>query len=112
MIAPRALSDDEFRSCFAEPMRDVTTDGDASVDIWPYVDALDLDILGIPSVHDVRNVYRDARGWYDQVLVGTGRFNALLVVVVDRRDAKIFGHHLLDVNREYGNDRGHMRLVR
>jgi hypothetical protein len=33
-------------------MSDVTAHANAAVDFWPYVDALDLDELGIPSIND------------------------------------------------------------
>ena len=107
----RLLSHDEFRLCFAEPMKDVTAEVNAAFDIWPYVDSLDLDQLGIPHVNDVHNVYRDESGKFDQVLIGTGRFNTLLVIVIDRADAKIFGHHLLDLNAEFDVLGGHLKSV-
>jgi hypothetical protein len=79
---------------------------------WPYVEALDLDELGIPSINDARYVYQDARGRLDQVLIGTGRFNALLVIFVDRDAGTILGHFLLDLNKEYGVSGGHLKIVR
>jgi hypothetical protein len=60
VIIARRLSKEEFSACFAQPMSDVTAHANAAVDIWPYVDALDLDELGIPSINDVHYVYRDA----------------------------------------------------
>ena len=92
-------------------MRDVMGEGDASVDIWPYVDALDLNELGLPGLNDVHYVYRDAREWFDQVWIGTKRFNSLLVIIVDRRSATISGHRVLDLNEEYGESGGHLRSV-
>lgn len=111
MIKTHLLSAEEFAACFAEPMRNVIGEGDASVDIWPYVDALDLHELGVPGLNDVHYVYRDAREWFDQVLIGTQRFNALLVIVIDRRAASIVGHRVLDLNKEYGVSGGHLRSV-
>jgi hypothetical protein len=108
----RRLSEEEFKACSARPMSDVTARPDATVDIWPYVDALDLDELGIPSINDVRYVYRDAHARFDHVLIGTGRFNALLVIVVDLRAATVLGHVVLDQNKEYGVSGGHMTTVR
>ena len=108
----RRLSEEEFKACFAAPMIDVTAHASGAVDIWPYVDALDLDELGIPSIDDVHYVYRDASGRFDQVLIGTGRFNALLVIVVDLRAGTIFGHFLLDLNKEYAVSGGHLKIVR
>ena len=95
MVPARPLSQEEFDACFAAPMRDVTSTADPDADIWPYVDGLDLDILGIQSVGDVHYVYRDALDRFDQILIGTGRFNTLLVVVVDRGLKAIHGHRLL-----------------
>jgi hypothetical protein len=112
MIVTRRLSDEEFKACLAGPMTDVTAHADAVVDIWPYLEALDLDELGIPSINDVRYVYQDARGRLDQVLIGTGRFNALLVIFVDRDAGTILGHFLLDLNKEYGVSGGHLKIVR
>lgn len=108
----RKLSEEEYKACFAESMNDVTAQANAAVDIWPYVDALDLDELGIPYINDVRYVYRDSFARFDHVLIGTGRFNALLVIVVDLGAGTIFGHFLLDLNKEYGVRGGHLRVVR
>lgn len=83
-------------------MRDVTKIAEPAVDIWPYVDGLDLDTLGLPGINDVHYVYRDAHERFDQVLIGTGRFNAMLVVVVDRHLKIVLGHHVLDLNKAYG----------
>jgi hypothetical protein len=82
-------------------MRNVTHDAEPGLDIWPYVDSLDLAALGIHSLNDVHYVYRDARDRFDQVLIGTGRFNTLLVVVVDRHLAVVLGHLLLDLDETY-----------
>lgn len=90
---------------------DVTADAEPVVDIWPYVDSLDLDQLSIPHINDVHNVYRDASGKFDQVLIGTGRFNALLVIVIDRANAGILGHHILDLNTEFNISGGHLKSV-
>ena len=109
MTTPRRLTDREFKQCFAEPMANVTGIADAAVDIWPYVDSIDLDELGVPRLNDVHHVYRDALGRYDQVLIGTGRFNALLVLVVDLGAKAVFGHLLLDLNKEFGVTGGHLR---
>jgi hypothetical protein len=112
MTATRELTELEFRACFSPPMTDVTSEANAAVDIWPYVDAIDLGELGLPSLNDVQHVYRDAVGLFDQVLIGTGRFNALLVVVVDVVAASVFGHFLLDLNEQYDVGGGHLKIVR
>jgi hypothetical protein len=112
MIVTHRLSEEEFKAYLAGPMTDVTAHAEAAVDIWPYVEALDLDEVGIPSIDEVRYVYQDASCRLDQVLIGTGRFNAFLVVFVDRDAGTILGHFLLDLNKEYGVSGGHLKIVR
>ena len=102
MRQPRQLTEDEYRACFSARMIDVTETGEAAVDVWLYVDGLDLDELGVSSLADVRHVYRDDGNQFDHVLIATGRFNAFLVIVVNRSHAEIVGHHLLDLNTAYG----------
>lgn len=111
MSALRLLSMQEFQACFAGPMRDITSEANPVVDIWPYCDAVDLDEANIPLLNDVHYVYRDANNRFDHVAIGTGRFNTLLVVVVDLRSKSIFGHHVLDLNQWYGTTGGHLREV-
>ena len=111
MVVVRSLLEDEFKACFAEPMRDVTATAAAAVDIWSYIEALDLDEIGVPYLNDVHYVYRDANNRFDQVLIGTGRFNALLVIVVDLAKSAVHGHFLLDLNKEYGTTGGHLKSV-
>ncbi|AYD04069.1 hypothetical protein NCHU2750_46900 (plasmid) [Neorhizobium sp. NCHU2750] len=93
-------------------MRDVTEDAEPAADIWPYVDGLDLDAMRLPHLTDVHYVYRDAHGRYDQVLIGTGRYNTLLVIVVDRKLRSVLGHHLLDLNEIYHRRGDHLKPVR
>ena len=112
MVTARELSEEEYKACFTQPMSDVTAHANSTVDIWPYVDALNLDELGIPYINDVHYVYRDAHGRFDHVLIGTGRFNALLVIVVDLAADAVFGHILLDLNKQYGIRGGHLKVVR
>lgn len=112
MVVLRRLDDQEFKACFAEPMTNITATASAAVDIWPYVDALDLGEIGVPYLNDVHYVYRDAQNRFDQVLIGTGKFNALLVIVVDLSKGIVYGHFLLDLNKEYGVSGAHLKLVR
>ena len=98
----RLLTDAEFKETFSAPMRDVSAAPDAVLDIWEYVDSIELVKIGINHINKVEYVYRDSREHYDHVAIGTSKFNALLVIVVDRWSKNIFGHILLDLEREYG----------
>jgi len=93
-------------------MANVTDQAEAAVNMWPIVESLDLEVLGLPSLNDVHYVCRDASSRFDQVLIGTGRFNALLVVVVDLAKRSVHGHRVLDLNEEYDVTGGHLRWVR
>ena len=107
----RLLTSEQFQRCFAQPMQDITETAKSVVDIWPYVDSLDVNSLGVERVNEVRSVYLDGRERLEHVCIGTSRFNALLVIIVDRVQRGILGHHLLDLNEEYGVASTHLRGV-
>ena len=98
------LSATEFLTTFSAPMRDVLATATNVVDIWPYVAEIPArDFSGNDIVNGcVEHVYRNADGTYDHVLVVTGSRNVFLVVVADLTRNTIIGHHLLDLNRDYG----------
>lgn len=50
----------------------------------------------------VEHVYRNGAETFDHVLVVTQTKNVFVAVVVDLARDTIFGHHLLDLNHEYG----------
>ena len=101
-MKPRLLSKDEFFTFCADPMKNVTASPEPSTDIWPYVDSLDPIHVGIGKVEDVEYVFRDAGNRYDHVVLKTDRNNVNLVVIVSRQHRCVVGHHLLDLNVEYG----------
>ncbi len=86
-------------------MVDVTASPGEVVDIWPYVAGVASD-LGLPALvlkkELVEQVYRSGDGVHDHVLLPTEKKNKFVVIVVDRARATVAGHHVLDLNREYG----------
>lgn len=104
MIPPTELSEAAFRACFTEPMQDVSAGTEASIDIWPYVDAIPAAQLHGATVRDVQHVYRDGADRYDQVLVATDQYQVFLVIVIDRVTKAIHGHHYLDLPALYGTE--------
>lgn len=102
MASTRLLGRDEFLACFAAPMRNVTAQERDAVDVQPYVDAVDQRALGLSDVGGLAYVYRDAKERFDQLLIKTAEPFVFLVIVVDLRSRDILGHHLLDLEREYG----------
>ncbi len=80
----RLLTPEQFERCFEQPMQDITATAVSILDIWPYVNSLDLEPLGIEQVNEVNSIYLDGRGRLEHVCIGTSRFNALLVIIIDR----------------------------
>jgi hypothetical protein len=101
-VTLRELSEEEFLACAAAPMRDVSAEAKNVVDIWPYVDLLDPQSLGVSEIGDVAYVYRDVKGRFGHVLAATDRHNVFVAVIVDLVGSAVLGHRLLDMNREYG----------
>jgi hypothetical protein len=98
------LSEHEFKATMTAKMHDVTEATSNVLDIWPYIDSVPAIELDGHSVYDrfVELVYRSDDGCFDHVLVMTRTKNVYLVVVVNLAQDSIYGHRLLDLNREYG----------
>lgn len=100
----RHLSKDEFKATFTPKMKNVTQTTTDVIDIWPYVSSIPATDLKGHATYDqlVEYVYRGEDDCFDYVLVMTRTKNIYLVVVVDLVHDVIFGHLLLDLNKEYG----------
>ncbi len=100
-----ALTEREFNATMKDPMVDVTAAPGEVVDIWPYVAGVATEV-GLPALvlkkELVELVYRSGDGVHDHVLLPTEKKNKFVVIVVDRPQAVVAGHHVLDLNREYG----------
>jgi hypothetical protein len=98
------LTEQQFLTTFAAPMRNVTDEVTNVIDIWPYVASVPQEDLRGHEVYDqsVEYVYRDATQRFDHVLVMTKTKNVYLAVVVDLLWQGVHGHHLLDLNEKYG----------
>jgi hypothetical protein len=108
----KELTEKEYKSTFSEKMDDVTSNkermNEEVVDIWEYVELLekpkyfiDKDIV---EEGFVKYVYRNSANTYDHVLIQTLQNNIFLVIIVSIKTKSIFGHYLLDLNKEYGID--------
>jgi hypothetical protein len=99
-----ALDKDAYLATLAEPMRDVTNEATNVLDIWSYVAAVPTADLRGHSIYDdlVEFVYRHPKDRFDHVLEMTTTKNVYLAVIVDLQKDCIHGHHLLNLNKEYG----------
>ena len=98
----RQLSEAEYDSYFEAPMVNVTESADPVLDIWPYVDSVNQAELADITTHDVSFVYRHPNGRWEHVVIDTCAEDVHLVVIIDRDEGKIVGHHLLNLRRKYG----------
>jgi hypothetical protein len=99
----RCLTDSEYKQTLSHPVQDVTGTCAAPLDIWPYVAAVTLTDLEGHAIYDrfVEHVYRSADCQFDHVLVMTKTPNVYLAIVVNLQHDTVYGHCLLDLNREY-----------
>ena len=100
----RALSEQEFGSTFAEPMRRVQGDEAPPFDFWDYFEAIPGEHFGGHDCSEgaVEWVYADPSGRFQHVLVNSEKKNVFMVIVLDCDAGQVFGHRLLDLNKEYG----------
>jgi len=99
----RNLDEATYKATMTPKMRDVT-DSATGPDVFAYVEAIPPGEL---AGHEIRgrfvdHVYRSEDERFDHVLVMTKTKNVYLAVIVDLTAGVIHGHHLLDLNRLYG----------
>jgi hypothetical protein len=100
----RALSKEEYLATIKGPNQKQDVQRYDSGFVWPYVDKVPLkDYAGFDICwRYVPFVYKTADGAYDHVFVSTRTQNVFLLVLRNNRSGEIFGHHLLNLNEEYG----------
>lgn len=98
------LSREEYLATFGESRSRVAMDEAPPFDFWPYFDTIPAaDFEGHDcSAGVVDNVWREAAGRYEHVLVNTQDRNVFMVLVLDRVAGAVHGHRLLELNKEYG----------
>jgi hypothetical protein len=99
----RTLTEQEFKETFGDSMVRAP-DAESPFDVWPYLEAVPkVDFEGYDcSLGQVDNVNRNER--FEHVLINSNDHNVFMVVVVDREADEIYGHRLLNLNKEYGFD--------
>ncbi len=100
----KPLSEIEFQATFTVPMTDITTSAEEVVDVWPYIETvLDSEYKSANTEDwDVDHVYINQTETHQHLLINTGMKNVYLVVVIAVAERQIYGHHLLNLNQNYG----------
>lgn len=100
------LTEIEFKKTFGNGMTDITeSEIDEPIDIWNYVKKLTENQIVNRIVYEkelVEKVYRNDLKTFDHILLPTEKQNVFLTIVVDLEKKIIFGHKILDLNKEYG----------
>ena len=103
------LTAEEYKATMSDKMQDLTETDLADTDfpateIWEYVaELVTKDILPkyVLESEVVEKLYRN-QDFYDHILLPTNEENVFVVVVIDLETEEIYGHHILDLNKEYG----------
>jgi hypothetical protein len=100
------LTSEQYLATFGESRNRVGPDEPPPFDFWPYFEAIPVaDFDGHDcSAGVVENAWRMSRGGFEHVLVNSEDRNVFMVLVLDRESGVVYGHRLLDLNREYGLD--------
>ena len=102
-MATRFLEPSEVLASIKRPVKKLHAVERTELEVWPYVDEIPFDDMRGYSIDgkDVECVFRSADDQYDHVLIPTNTWNTYLVVVVDRANNAVFGHHVLNRNDLY-----------
>jgi hypothetical protein len=102
-MATRFLDPHTVLATLVRPVSKLHAVERTEVEVWHYVDDIPHDDLRGYSIDgkDVECVFRGADDHYDHVLIPTNTWNAYLVVVVDRANNEVLGHHVLNRNDLY-----------
>jgi hypothetical protein len=100
------LTQEQFAETFGEKAERLTSDEPPPFDFWPYFDTIPTqDFRGHDcSAGRVEYVYRMRPTCFEHVLVKSEHRNIFMVLVLDREAGEVYGHRLLDLNREYRLD--------
>jgi hypothetical protein len=85
-------------------MKQLPTETGSPFPFWDYFDAIPTaDFEGHDcSAGSVSYVWEHPTGRFQHVLVDSNDKNVFMVVVLDIPGRTVFGHRLLELNREYG----------
>ena len=101
-MTTQKMAAEAFHDTFQVPMQDITRTAEQLLNIWPYVEAIPVADLEGFDIGDVAHVYLNPSGNYQHVLLATEAPNVFLVIVINLKQVKIQGYHLLNLVKLYG----------
>ena len=102
-MATTYLDPETVLATLVRPLRKLTSIERHAVEVWPYVETISQEDLRGFSIdgNDVECAFRGSDDHYDHVLIPTRTWNTYLVVIVDRANNEVLGHHVLRRNDLY-----------
>jgi hypothetical protein len=102
-MATRYLDPQTVLATIVRPVKKLRAVERHALEVWPYVEQIpEGDLRGFRiDGQDVECVFRGSDDHYDHVLIPTTTWNTYLVVVVDRANNEVVGHHVLNRNDLY-----------
>jgi hypothetical protein len=102
-MATRYLDPQTVLATIVRPVKKLRAVERHAFEVWPYVDQIpERDLRGFCiDGQDVECVFRGSDDHYDHVLIPTTTWNTYLVVIVDRANNEVIGHHVLNRNDLY-----------
>lgn len=102
------LQEAAYLGTFADPMKPAGLGAEPPFEFWDYFEAIPTDDF---EGHDcsagtVSKVYSNANNTFMHVLVDSEDTNIFMVIILDLQGRTVYGHRLLDLNREYGLNLG------
>ena len=99
----RLLSDKEFHDTYCSSMQDISS-SPLLVNIWEYADRVIESEYQNCTAWDweVKHVSETGDGKYHHFAIPVPKDNTYLMVVLDLKSRKFYGHHILDLNEKYG----------
>lgn len=98
------LTEDGYKATMSA-MVDLTETSLPVSNFWRYVELLVIEGVVDKYLYEnelVELVYRNREETIEHVLLPTDQKNVYVVVVVDLTAQDIYGHYVLDLNKEYG----------
>ena len=100
----RELNKNQYLQTMGNNMKNATNEAYPSVDIWNYAKLLlDNNLISKYGFDNqiIEAVYVNDENTYHHILLFTDKPNCYVVIVVNVIQRTIFGHYILDLNKEY-----------
>lgn len=102
------LTKEQYLGTTVTPMRCIEADDDSCgpTPIADYVDQM-IKFQDLPTSRkdiDIHHVYMNDRAGFCHILLNWGEANVFAVVITKPADKTVYGHYLLNLNSEYGQD--------